>query len=795
MLRRNTWLAVCIFGLVAATVYGCGKENSSADVSTANHLRSNSVEGRGHERPVFVNYQESGDLDALKKRGVIRFVTYAYSLDDQLPRAAIVTQRHRELADEFARRIGLRAVWIQAKTPAHAVELLRLGQADVLPDNFTDTPQRRELIDVTEPLFHSHQVLVTSRGGPDISAPEKLRNITLLAISQSTFMDTARKLVADYPHANLTVKEINLRDSPDRLIDMLNKYPNSASILDSNIVEGIRQYRNDIRQGAEVSGEENIVWAIRKNSPKLHLRLNNFLTRTLVVESGRRRSDWSAIKKSRVLRLLTHNTATSYFLWKGILMGFDYDLAKIFAEKHGLQLQVIVVPYTEDLIQWLKEGRGDIAGSSTTITKERINQGVVFSTPYLEMPAQVLSNKSRPPIETLQDLGGRTLTVRFSSSFVEVGQILRDHGIDVKIEVAPVSFGQLVNMVADGEIDATVGDAHAVEIESSLRSELLPGILLTEPRPQGWMALPQNKELLQKIDEFLLGFLKTDEYQRKIAAYFKPSGRYTQRVEARIVAGKDLSPYDVLVKNSAEKHEFDWRLVVAQMWQESNFNPKAVSPVGAQGLLQVMPRTAEDMGIPPPLFEPDRGIQAGVKYLDWVRSRFDPNLALDDRLWFSLASYNAGYGHLLDAQRLAQQLGLNPNVWFNNVEKAMLKLSEPRYFNEARYGYVRGAEPVLYVRNISRLYKAYTDVASGEIGRIQEWPGVPISRPRAVAESCQFSCRTTPACLAHSQTITGKWSRPPVLVCRSQSVTRGSCPEHWLSPPYSPLPVHAVPGP
>ena len=335
-------------------ITGCDKPNTTVDASRVDSPRDHSSGRKEGERPVFVNYQESGDLDALKKRGMIRFVTYAYSLDDQLPRAAIVTQRHRELADDFAQRIGLRAVWIQAETPAHAVELLRSGQADVLPDNFTDTPQRRELIDVTQPIFRSHQVLVTSREGPDISAAENLHDVTLLAIRQSTFMDTARKLVAEYPQENLTVKEISLRDNTDQLIDMLNKYPDSVSILDSNIVEGILQYRDDIRQGANVSGEENIVWAIRKNSPKLRLRLNNFLTQTLVTESGRRKSDWKAIKKSRVLRLLTYNTATSYFLWKGILMGFDYDLAKMFAEKHGLQLQIIVVPYTEDLIQWLK---------------------------------------------------------------------------------------------------------------------------------------------------------------------------------------------------------------------------------------------------------------------------------------------------------------------------------------------------------------------------------------------------------------------------------------------------------
>ncbi|WHI53440.1 transglycosylase SLT domain-containing protein [Microbulbifer sp. MLAF003] len=115
------------------------------------------------------------------------------------------------------------------------------------------------------------------------------------------------------------------------------------------------------------------------------------------------------------------------------------------------------------------------------------------------------------------------------------------------------------------------------------------------------------------------------------------------------------------------------------------------------------------------MFEPERGIKAGVKYMDWVRDRFNPALPTVNKLWFTLASYNAGYGHLLDAQRLAEQLGLDPNVWFDNVEVAMLKLAQPQYFKRARYGYVRGSEPVQYVRNISNLYKAYVEMMSDDV--------------------------------------------------------------------------------
>ena len=160
------------------------------------------------------------------------------------------------------------------------------------------------------------------------------------------------------------------------------------------------------------------------------------------------------------------------------------------------------------------------------------------------------------------------------------------------------------------------------------------------------------------------------------------------------------------MKKYAREYGFDWRLLVAQMYQESRFNPKAKSWVGARGLMQVMPRTAKELGFKN-LQDPDTGIHAGVKYLKWVRERFEPELDVRDRMWFTLAAYNAGQGHVKDARRLARRKGWNPNRWFDNVEKAMLLLSKRKYARRARHGYVRGREPVNYVRDIRNRFIAY----------------------------------------------------------------------------------------
>lgn len=776
-------LACLLFTTVFAALGGCGEAKLKLDLGPKEETVR---EPTPRERFAFSNYRETGDLDKIRERGVIRFVSLTGPREDYLPRTAVVSQQHFDLANKFAKHLGLEAKWIQADTPELAIEMVEQGYADVLADNFTETEERRERIQFSVPVMHVYQQLVTAGKKPDIDDLSQLRNTRIVVLEGSVHVKTARELIAKFPQAKLTMEALPLNDNVDALMDYTQEHRNTLAIFDSNVIERMRDYRDDVQVIANVSELDRIAWGARKNSPFMHLALNNFLTMNLVRGEYKRVSDWKAIKESGVVRLLTRNSPFSYFLWKGVLMGFDYDMAKAFADQHDLELQVVVVPYQYDIVEWLEEGRGDIAGAALNITRERIDRGMAFSTPYLEMPLQVVSNKKDPPIATLMDLNGRTLTMRTHSSFIEYGEVLRDSGIDVKVEIADpeVSYQQLIDMVASGEVDATLADSSGIAVEAVLLSELQPGAVITDPLPQAWMMLAQNTELLEKVNDFIKKFRKSDEYKQKYNAYFKPNQRFAQRIQARIVPGQDLSPYDALVKASAAEHRFDWRMVVAQMWQESNFNPKAVSPVGAQGLMQVMPRTAEEMGYPPPLFDPERGIKAGVKYLNWVRDRFDPSLSLDNLLWFTLASYNAGYGHLLDAQRLAEELGLDPNVWFGNVEQAMLKLSEPRYFNNARYGYVRGAEPVQYVRNISNLYKAYTDVAPSEVAA--RWLVSDIIR-RESAQSCRYA-RWTPSADGHrSPAPAEKWRQSGGGFCPPRSRARLSFPGHWLWPPSPPL--------
>jgi membrane-bound lytic murein transglycosylase F len=164
----------------------------------------------------------------------------------------------------------------------------------------------------------------------------------------------------------------------------------------------------------------------------------------------------------------------------------------------------------------------------------------------------------------------------------------------------------------------------------------------------------------------------------------------------------------------ASSSQLDWRLITAQMYQESRFDPNAKSWVGAKGLMQVMPRTAQELKIKN-VVDPDQGILAGVKLMARYSAYFNnPDIKAKDRIRFALASYNCGPGHVFDARQLAQDMGLDRNKWFQNVEKAMLLLSKREVAKKVRYGYCRCEEPVKYVSEIQSRYDTYVKVVSLE---------------------------------------------------------------------------------
>ncbi|MEJ2179642.1 MAG: transglycosylase SLT domain-containing protein, partial [Gammaproteobacteria bacterium] len=274
---------------------------------------------------------------------------------------------------------------------------------------------------------------------------------------------------------------------------------------------------------------------------------------------------------------------------------------------------------------------------------------------------------------------------------------------------------EIIAKVADGEYDLTLSDSNILDIELTWRDDVKSILNMGDEKNYGWVVREDTPKLLEALNKYLRKEYRGEFYTITKRKYFEKPKAIKQRLEQRVDRGEnnELSPYDGFAKEYADIYHFDWRMIVAQMYQESRFNPNARSWAGARGLMQVMPRTAKQLGIKN-IKDPKQSVEAGVKYLDWLRDRFDSELPVKDRMWFTLAAYNAGAGHVHDARTLARQMGWQSNRWFGNVERAMLLLSKRKYSKKAKHGYVRGSEPVKYVREIRDRYQAYVKLTQSE---------------------------------------------------------------------------------
>ena len=253
--------------------------------------------------------------------------------------------------------------------------------------------------------------------------------------------------------------------------------------------------------------------------------------------------------------------------------------------------------------------------------------------------------------------------------------------------------------------DLTVIDSNKFTEKLSSKYDVQVHFPLSEPEAHGWAVRAGDEQLLSALNMFIDNTYRNRFYNTLYAQYIKHPSVSMENTRPVVNLDK-LSPYDDLVRKYARKYDFDWRLIVAQMYQESRFNPDAVSAAGAEGLMQLLPTTAEDLGIAD-LADPANNIQAGVRYLGMLRDQFENDLLLGERTWFSLASYNAGFARINRARKLAAEMGLDPNRWFDNVERAMLILARPIEKDGETVRACRCGETVAYVHEIRALYNNY----------------------------------------------------------------------------------------
>jgi membrane-bound lytic murein transglycosylase F len=385
--------------------------------------------------------------------------------------------------------------------------------------------------------------------------------------------------------------------------------------------------------------------------------------------------------------------------------GYEADLARAFAASLGVDIRFEVRRDIDSLLDSLERDEGHVAAANLTITPAR-RERVVFGPAYKSVTEQLICRRGGREPTSLAALPGTAIRVLAGSSYEETLESLAaDHPAISWTARTAGSAMPLLESVDRGDFDCTVADSHLADFSRRRHPELDVAMDLTEDRPLAWAHTGQIAGLSDALSTW---FAESHENGRLAALderWFGRFGEFDYVDVARFVrrVQNRLPSYRPTFERVAETVPFDWELLAAQAYQESHWDPDAVSATGVRGLMMLTLSTAERVGIED-RNDPEQSIEGGTAYLGELYERVPDGVTGNDRIWFALAAYNVGMGHMYDARALAERLGRDKNSW-DDLARTLPLLSDPQYYETLRHGYARGHEPVRYVEKV-REYRA-----------------------------------------------------------------------------------------
>ena len=435
--------------------------------------------------------------------------------------------------------------------------------------------------------------------------------------------------------------------------------------------------------------------------------------------------DLDKIKARGSLIAIVDNSSTGYFVYKGQPMGYEYELLTLLAEELGVRLETKITTSIDDAFKMLNDGDGDIIAYSLTVTKERKSY-VSFTYNHFTTRQVLVQRKpvnwrdltkdeiEKSLIRNQVKLIGKQVNVRKSSAFIErLENLSHEIGGDIIVVEEPDSLEteSLIKKVAVGEIDYTVADEMIANINAAYYPIIDVKTPISFPQQIAWAVRKNAPELLKVTNAWIKKIKKKPTFNVIYKRYYLSprTSKLIAKSEFSSFGGDKISPYDDILKKESSIVDYDWRLIAAQMYLESRFDPEAKSWAGAYGLMQLVPETGNRFGADN-LFDPKQNITAAVKYLKYLDDLWAKTVEdKEERQKFVLASYNVGLGHVEDARNLAEKYDHDPTKWEGSVEKYLKLKSKKEYFTDpvVTSGYCRGDEPVEYVKDIFEYYELY----------------------------------------------------------------------------------------
>ncbi|MFC0337191.1 membrane-bound lytic murein transglycosylase F [Kushneria avicenniae] len=408
------------------------------------------------------------------------------------------------------------------------------------------------------------------------------------------------------------------------------------------------------------------------------------------------------IQQRDFLTIATRNTPATFYEGRQGPTGFEFELFRRFADELGVSIAVEDDHHINGVLDQVAKGRSDLGAAGLVLDQKR--PGVTYSRPIMSMQPMVAYRRGAARPETIEDLDGLDIgTVAGAGTSQVLHDLQKTHPSLTWRESPDIETTDLLKMVNDGELDAAVVYAHEFKLNRLFFPGVASALTIGDPVTLAW-AFPAGTDptLVERANAFIDDMRHSGDLTLLTQQYFGHED-YLEYVGARrfiAQAQTHLNQWLPHFKRAAAQTGLDWKLLAAVGYQESHWQPDAVSPTGVKGLMMMTRNTARHMDVAD-REDPLQSIDGGARYLRYLHERIPDGVAEPDRTWMTLAAYNLGLGHLYDARRLAKLQGHDPDQW-SSIRKVLPLLQESSWYTRVEHGFARGNVAALYVRNIKR---------------------------------------------------------------------------------------------
>ena len=438
------------------------------------------------------------------------------------------------------------------------------------------------------------------------------------------------------------------------------------------------------------------------------------------------------------LHVVTRNTPTSYFIGPDGPAGPEFDLARGFAEDLGVTLVITTVDSVSEILPQVSQNNVHMAAAGLSGTDSR-REYLSFGHPYNSVDMHLIYRLGTGKPRSVEEIVGRPIEVVAGSSHSDMMASLGELYPDLKwSENADVEVLDLLEKVAEGELDFTIADSTEFNIQRHFYPDLRVALDLQIADPIAWaFKKEEGDSLLARADEYIIKAGRAGFVEQVADRYFGHTEKFDYvgtRAFIRHFESR-LPRYRQMFEDAGEAYGVDWRLLAAMGYQESHWRSHAVSPTGVRGIMMLTQATADYLDIEDRM-DPETSIMGGARFFARQIERLPDSVEFPDRQWMAIAAYNVGFYHIKDARQIVAWQGGDPDTWVD-INKTLPLLAQQKWYSRVPYGYARGWEPVLYVNNIRSYYNIIKWLTENEVVPEEALPEESIDAPDLIASTAE----------------------------------------------------------